>query len=178
MLEAAKAQGGDLAEAAEALLAPGVGESDDLGEANGADRAWALEGGDPVAGQRVFQTVGDCQRCHGGGGGHGAGAGPDLAGVSKRGAPFVLESMLSPGAQIADGFGSVVVTRRDGSTVAGLLIATDARGVLLDVARDEPLRIDVGEIVSTTDPTTGMPPMGLALEPRALRDVIAYVMSL
>lgn len=177
LLEAARAQGGALGEQAGAWLAPDVDLSPEAAQRVVPARAWALSGGDPGAGQRVFQTVGDCQRCHGGGG-HGAGAGPDLAGVSARGARYVLESMLLPGAQIAEGFGSVVVTRRDGTTVSGLLVESHPDGVRLDVGESEPLRLEASEVASISEPTTGMPPMGLALEPRALRDVLAYVMSL
>ena len=34
------------------------------------------------------------------------------------------------------------------------------------------------EIESRTWPASGMPPIGLALSPAALRDVVAYVMTL
>ncbi|MFO0687830.1 MAG: hypothetical protein U0900_03930, partial [Myxococcota bacterium] len=101
-------------------------------------RRWALAGGDPVAGRRVFQTVGDCQRCHGDpeapaeGAGHGGRIGPDLAGVAGRGAGYVLESVLVPDARIAPGYAS----------------------------------------------PSAMPPIGLALEPAALRDLVAYAMTL
>jgi len=110
-----------------------------------ASRRWAREGGDPAAGRIVFETHGDCMRCHGGGG-HGAGAGPDLSGVGGRGADHVLESILTPQAQIASGYGSVVVTRRDGTQASGTLVREDEEG--------------------------------LVLEPAALRDVVAYVLSL
>ena len=103
-----------------------------------ASRRWALAGGDPVAGRAVFQTTGDCQRCHGDpeasseAGGHATKRiGPDLAKVAGKGADYVLESVLVPDAKIADGF---------------------------------------------TSPSP-MPPVGLALEPRALRDLVAYVLS-
>jgi mono/diheme cytochrome c family protein len=82
--------------------------------------------------------VGDCQRCHGDPGatsaaaGHGGAIGPPLAGFADNGPHFVLESIIEPGAQIAEGFPS----------------------------------------------PSGMPPIGLALEPRALRDLVAYLMTL
>ncbi len=178
VMEAALAQGGSLTVRANGFLAPGSADPARLVE----DRAWALAGGDVAAGRVVFQTVGDCQRCHAGGGpataGHGSGAGPALAGVSARGERHVLESVLLPGAQIADGFGSVVVTRRDGSTVSGLLVASSESEIWVDVGAGEPVAIAAAEIAAQTQLATGMPPTGLALSPRALRDVIAYVMSL
>lgn len=173
LLEAAQAQGGSLGARATRLLSPEPGAP---GEQL-AQRRWALAGGDRAAGRQIFQTTGDCQRCHGGGG-HGAGAGPDLAGVAAKGAAHVLESLVVPEAQIAEGFGSVVVTRRDGSTIAGLLIEADDARVVIDSGEAAPVVVAADEISTQTPPTTGMPPMGLALDPRALRDVVAYVMSL
>jgi putative heme-binding domain-containing protein len=126
----------------------------------------------------TFQTIGDCQRCHGAKGGHGGGAGPDLAGVSAKGEAYVLESVLQPGAQIADGFGSVVVSLRDGTSLSGLLLAESEAEVRVDTGSAEPIVVARSDIQSMSEPTTGMPPMGLVLEPRALRDVLAYVMSL
>jgi quinoprotein glucose dehydrogenase len=176
-IEAALSQSDrELAAHAAALLAPGTG-------ALVHDRRWALEGGDPEAGRLVFQTHGDCQRCHGDGVGHDAGVGPSLAGVGKRGARYVLESMLDPQAEIAAGFGSVVVTLGDGTLIAGLLVSEDEKSVTLDATgqgSDEASTrvISRTEIASMSEAVTGMPPIGLGLEPGALRDVVAYVMSL
>jgi HEAT repeat protein/mono/diheme cytochrome c family protein len=131
VFEAALAQGEpQLAEQAKALFAPSS-------EAPVESRRWALEGGDPVAGRRIFQTIGDCQRCHGDpeapaeSSEHGGRIGPDLAGVAGKGSAYVLESVLVPDARIAEGFPS----------------------------------------------PSAMPPVGLLLEPAALRDLVAYVMS-
>ena len=38
--------------------------------------------------------------------------------------------------------------------------------------------IEQDEVAARTEPSSGMPPMGLVLPPRDLRDVVAYVMSL
>jgi quinoprotein glucose dehydrogenase len=153
-------------------------------------RRWALAGGDVEAGREVFQTHGDCQRCHrveasaGAGPGHGAGVGPPLAGVGRRrGATYVLESILDPQARIADGFATVVVTRRDGSTLAGLLVEEDATEVSIDPSggtsdAGSAVSIPRSTIASISAPVSGMPPIGLGLDPAALRDLVAYVTSL
>ena len=90
----------------------------------------------------------------------------------------MLESLLAPSAEIADGFGSVVVTGVDGRRVGGLLLSSEPDVIRLDTGGTEPLVILHQEILSQTEPMSGMPALGLALEPRALRDVIAYVMSI
>jgi len=140
VIEAGVAQGGlgaaDLAARARSALAGPPGSSGSPGSLV-ASRRWARAGGDPVAGRAVFQTTGDCQRCHGdpeaAESGHGgAPIGPVLSGIAAKGADYLLESVLAPDAQIAAGFPS----------------------------------------------PSNMPPIGLALEPRALRDLVAYLMGL
>ena len=141
-----------------------------------AERRFALAGGDPAAGRRVFQAAGDCQRCHGAGG-HGAGAGPGLGGVAARGAEYLLESVILPQARIAEGYATVGVTLADGSSVFGTLVEESPEALVLE-ASGERVRVARGEIASQTPPASGMPPMGLALSPRDLRDLIAYVSTL
>jgi quinoprotein glucose dehydrogenase len=170
VLEAASRQSDvDLAKRAQTILAAAADRPVE-------SRRWALEGGDAKAGERVFQTYGDCQRCHGDGGGHDAGVGPTLAGVSRRGAEYVLESILEPQAQIAEGFATIVVTKTDGSVAAGLRLSDDENGLRL-LQGAEQILVARSEISDVSEPTTGMPPIGLGLEPRSLRDVVAYVMS-
>ena len=56
-------------------------------------RQVALAGGDPERGRDVYQSKGDCLRCHAADAGHGAGVGPLLDGIAaRRGNPYVLES--------------------------------------------------------------------------------------
>jgi quinoprotein glucose dehydrogenase len=140
--------------------------------------SWALDGGDPLRGELVFQGSGDCQRCHGTAG-HGAGIGPALIGIAaKRGTLHLLSSMLVPQADIAEGFGTISLTRRDGSIVTGALIEQREHELLLRVAAGELVKVALADIASRTEPTSSMPPVGLALADRDLRDVIAYLKTL
>jgi quinoprotein glucose dehydrogenase len=142
-----------------------------------ASRRYALAGGDAERGKLVFQGQGDCQRCHGGAG-HGASVGPDLDGVGRRrDAAYVLRSVLEPSAEIAPGFATLSVTRRDGSTVSGTLVSESDGELVLDAGGSE-LRIPVGEIQGRIGPVSAMPPAGLALSPAELRDLVAYVTTL
>ena len=90
----------------------------------------------------------------------------------------MMASILDPQAEIAEGYASIVVTRRDGTTVAGLLVAEEPDSIRLDLGDGEIETIRTADIASRTAPTSGMPPMGLVLPALDLRDVIAYVMSL
>jgi putative heme-binding domain-containing protein len=142
-----------------------------------ASRRYALAGGDAERGKLVFQGQGDCQRCHGSAG-HGAGVGPDLDGIGgRRDAAYVLRSVLEPSAEIVEGFGTLAVTKRDGSTVSGTLVS-EADGVLVLDAGGSELRVPLEEIQDRIGPVSAMPPAGLALSPTELRDLVAYVTTL
>jgi putative heme-binding domain-containing protein len=142
-----------------------------------ASRSWALEGGDAARGRLVFQGHGDCQRCHGEAG-HGGGVGPPLEGIgSARDPAFLLRAVLEPSADIADGFATLSLTRADGSVVTGLLVSEDDEAVVLETGGQQE-RVAVAQIASRIGPLSAMPPGGLALGPRDLRDLVAYLASL
>ena len=173
VLEAARArEDGAVAQALAAYEADLAARPDPL-----AAYGFALQGGDARRGQRVFQSAGDCQRCHGLGG-RGGGVGPELKGVARRrDRAYLLESVLDPQARIAEGFASVSITRRDGRILSGTLVREGPDAVVLEVA-GQPTEIPRGEIAHQTAPSSGMPPMGLALSPRELRDLVAYLATL
>ena len=172
VLEAARARGGPLVGrlarwearfAADDLIGP---------------RRVALEGGEVVRGRALYQTTGDCLRCHATGDGHGGAVGPDLAGVvARRGRDYVLESVIDPQAEIADGFGTLAVTLMDGRRLAGTLLEADDRRIVLQVG-DERVALTQADIVERSEPTSGMPPVGLALDLADLRDLMAYLATL
>lgn len=142
----------------------------------------ALAGGDPARGLGVFDGRGDCRRCHSTDG-TGGDAAPELSGVATRGdAEFLLESMIVPGARIAEGYRSVTVTLRDGRTVTGLLREESPTHITVEqpgtpeTAWTE--RIALTDVTERIDGGTGMPPMGLVIEPRELRDLVAYLQTL
>jgi quinoprotein glucose dehydrogenase len=141
-------------------------------------RSWALAGGDAERGEAVFQGHGDCLRCHGEKKGHGAGAGPSLAGLSERtGREYWLRSVVAPGDDVVMGFGTITLMRKDGTRLTGTLV--DERGGYVDiVARGEVHRVPTPEIADRTSPVSSMPPMGLTLGPHDLRDLVAYLGTL
>ncbi|HEY8122699.1 MAG TPA: c-type cytochrome, partial [Myxococcota bacterium] len=173
VLEAARAHGG-AALAAKLAAYESALPADDLV----ARYAFALAGGDAARGARVFESeTAECMRCHGSGG-HGAGAGPDLTGVSKRhDVRGLLQSVLLPQAQIAAGFGSVAVTLRDGSVVNGVQVSESASEVVVDTGEGEPRRIALRDVATRTPPASAMPPTALGLAPRELRDLIAHLQT-
>ncbi len=139
-------------------------------------RRWALHGGDAERGRLVFQGAGDCQRCHSRG--HGA-AGPSLDGIgSRRTSEQLLRSVLDPQAEIAPGFAQVAVTLRGGRIVSGLLAGEEDGTLGIIDASGRTVRVPLDEIATRSRPVSGMPPMGLGLAPRQLRDLLAYLQTL
>lgn len=145
--------------------------------------AWAvaLQGGDAKRGEQIYLShPAECMRCHRAGEGHEAGgeAGPNLAGVATRGdRHMLLESMIVPGAKVASGFGVVMATLSNGSSVGGILI-DDAKDHLdIDVG-DKISRVKRSDVKEVSAPVSAMPPMGAMLKPREARDLIEWLSTL
>ncbi len=153
--------------------------------ANGSLGKWmpALEGGDAANGFALFQALpaGQCLRCHkASDDSHAAGgeAGPNLAGVAKRHDRVgLMESVLIPGAHVASGYGTVVVTLRTGASLPGTLLAETPTHVDLDAGGNR-WRIARSDIASMSAPVSSMPPMEYLLKPAEVRDLVAWLATL
>lgn len=139
-----------------------------------------LSGGDPAAGRRLFGERADwgCQRCHKLGG-EGGDVGPDLTGVGRsKGTAAVLKAILDPNAEIAPGFENLLVTRKDGTLVAGVLKSETADALVLETPEDGRVNLPKTDIESRDRGLSAMPE-GLAdlMTLRELRDLIAALME-
>jgi putative heme-binding domain-containing protein len=91
---------------------------------------------------------------------------------------YLLESLVSPTAVIPPGYGIVVVSMRDGSSVSGALVARDDAEVTLRLADGKEQKLEMAEVKSMSEPVSVMPPMSALLTRRELRDVVAYLAGL
>ena len=85
--------------------------------------AASLMGGSVDRGRDVFMNHGaaQCVRCHIVDG-YGAEVGPELTTIGKtHDYSYLLEAIVDPGAAVAPGYGTMVLTRTNGETVSGLL---------------------------------------------------------
>jgi putative heme-binding domain-containing protein len=138
----------------------------------------SLHGGEVGAGAIVFQTQGACMQCHMVGGKGGV-QGPALDTVGKRlSGDKILESLVNPSAEIAEGYGLFTLTTTSGEALAGRLGKETAGAVVLILPTGETKTIAKEEIKERAGPVSAMPPMALALPPRDLRDLVAYLASL
>ncbi len=143
----------------------------------------SLLGGDRAAGEKLFQEhpVAACLRCHKVGG-VGGDAGPDLAGLgTRKDRRYILESIVNPSAQIADGFQSLLVTMKNGDMQVGV-VKKEAGGELtlqMPVPGTPPVTVKTADIKSRDNAPSGMPPnMPDLLTPREIRDLVEYLASL
>ena len=148
----------------------------------------ALVGGDVEKGRKIFMERADlsCLRCHRING-YGGNAGPDLAGVgAKHPREYFLESILLPQKQIAQGWETVIVRKKNGDVVSGILKAeteTELRLELVDTnnpdARPKPLTIAKKDIDKKRGGQSAMPEgLGKTLKKADLRNLVEFLASL
>ncbi|HVJ47483.1 MAG TPA: HEAT repeat domain-containing protein [Luteolibacter sp.] len=143
----------------------------------------SLEGGDPKNGFSLFSThpASQCMRCHrASDDSHAAGgdAGPNLFGIGKRhDAHYLLEAMINPSAKIAPGFGVVMVTFKDKTTLGGTLV--EEGGDYLDInVSGKVWRVKKADLAEIPPAASAMPPMEYLLKPGEVRDLVAWLGTL
>lgn len=175
ILEAAKANGGgNLAGIASDYHAAHAGRSlvDRFPE--------ILEGGDPVVGESIFRTnfTAQCIRCHKVGQ-VGGDVGPNLNGLAGRlDGRAMLESLIDPQAKIADGYGLITFTMKNGEILTGSIEKKSANFLSIKDQSGVRSLIKTADIKSRSKSVSSMPPMMGILTPRDLRDLVAYMKTL
>ena len=138
-----------------------------------------LQGGDANAGRRVAfgHPAAQCIRCHKI---HDTGStiGPDLSRIAgKLSREKLLESLIAPNDTLAEGYGMLIATTRQGRTVSGTVVGkTDETyklkspdGNTFEVRRDT---------LKTETLASPMPPMGAILQKKEIRDLIEFLTTL
>ncbi|MEH6679760.1 MAG: HEAT repeat domain-containing protein [Sediminicola sp.] len=139
-----------------------------------------LYGGRWYQGMTVFNNnpTAQCVRCHSVGGAGGK-VGPALDNIGKvLSREEILESLIHPNARLAPGYGSVALTLKNGQVVRGLLEAEGKNELRLRTTDAEPMMIATSRIEKRENMPSGMPPMGMMITKRELRDLIEYLSSL
>ncbi len=177
----------DLVEAAEAKASPAVkerlakyrAEADQLGPI-GAYRG-ALEGGDSRKGREIFENNAAvyCVRCHKVRD-RGGEVGPELNGIANRkNRQYLLEAIVEPNKEIAQGFESVVLALNDGRTLTGVLRGEDANELKLITAEGRPLVVKKSEIDERSRGPSAMPAdLVKKLSKTEIRDLVEFLSGL
>ena len=79
---------------------------------------------------------------------------------------------------IAPGYGAISITKKDGSSVAGLFRKESDSHVEVRTAEGDAVEIPVAEIASRTPVISTMPPMHVLLKKQEIRDLVAYLATL
>ncbi len=141
----------------------------------------ALAGGDPKAGARLFfrNPAVTCVRCHRSGDSPGGEAGPNLAGIgARKPREYILQSIIKPSAQIAEGFAIATVTRTNGEALVGIIAKQDETTVRLKVG-DDLVDLPRRDIKTVELAPSAMPEIAaLVLKKSEIRDLVAFVSSL
>jgi len=101
----------------------------------------ALAGGDASRGKHTFFTNGkfQCQRCHKLDGRGGGEVGPDLTRIgTEKDRQYILQSIVTPNQQFAEGFAYAAVATDTGHTISGRIVReTDDAVVIQPAGKDE-----------------------------------------
>ncbi|MFK7739569.1 MAG: HEAT repeat domain-containing protein [Planctomycetota bacterium] len=147
-------------------------------EAELAPFGMCLDGGDSRAGRKVFyeHQASSCTRCHTLQG-RGGNAGPVLDGIGKRLKPHqILEALITPSKQIAEGFATTTIAMNNGDYHAGVVTSEDKSNVTIVGADGKPTNVTVADIAKRlTSKESAMPAMDKRLTRRQLRDLIAFL---
>lgn len=144
--------------------------------------AQALEGGDPVAGERIFHTKRDlqCIACHVVGKFGGGFVGPDLTEVGNRSnREYLLESLMLPSARIVEGYQTVVAISVDGEPYSGTLVSESDQELVISPVTGGTVALLKDDIADRFDSSlSSMPPVASMLSVEEVCDLIAYLESL
>jgi quinoprotein glucose dehydrogenase len=141
----------------------------------------ALAGGDAEAGRKIFLYKGEvaCLRCHKVKG-EGGEVGPDLTGIgSRQKREYLLEAIVDPNKQIAQGYETVVVTMTNGQVHTGIIKAEDAKEVRLMTPEGQLLTLAKSKIEERNRGPSAMPADIIKhLTKSELRDLVEFLAGL
>jgi quinoprotein glucose dehydrogenase len=142
----------------------------------------SLAGGDAVKGKKVFRehATAQCFKCHKCEGGDSL-VGPDLSKIGgQKDRNYILESIVFPNKTVAQGFQIVVLSMKDGATIAGRLLS-EANGKLEvetvnDKGQPQTVPVVADQIKTRLSAPSPMPENVRDLLTRSeLRDIIEYL---
>ena len=141
----------------------------------------ALTSGNRYRGQEIYRRrelmCATCHRINGVGGL----SGPELSRVGSFMTPnSILESILNPGADIKQNYETVLLTRKNGEVISGLLHRKTNNSTLIRQANSDLVEIPADEISKIDVSPVSLMPMGLTsnLHRDELKDLLSYLLNL
>jgi len=140
-----------------------------------------LLGGNAAQGKKVFFERADaqCVRCHKING-QGGDVGPDLSHVGgQKGRSYLLESIVLPNKQIAQGFESALVLLKNGESYAGVLRSENDIELVINSPDTGPVTLKKADIQSRQKALSPMPEeLGQMLSRQDLRNLVEFLSGL
>lgn len=144
----------------------------------------ALTGGNIEDGKKIFfeRAEAQCVRCHriAGQESEGGQVGPELTKIgAQKDRIYLMESILFPNKHIAEGFQSVLVIMKDGTSFAGVVQSESDAELVLNSPEDGIVKIKKADVTGRERGISSMPEsLGTMLSKRDLRDLVEYLSSL
>ncbi|WP_052574110.1 PVC-type heme-binding CxxCH protein [Haloferula sp. BvORR071] len=140
----------------------------------------AAEQGDAARGEMIYRRAEmACSACHSIGGAGGK-VGPDMTSIGAS-APmdYLVESVLTPGAKVKEGYHGVVFETKDGRTIMGRLLRSGGGSVVISDAAGQELTLSEDAILKKTD-TGSLMPAGLinSLKEQEQADLFKFLSQL
>ena len=137
--------------------------------------------GDAQRGKEIFQReVTGCLRCHQIGT-HGGKVGPDLTSIGAYAQPAaILDSIINPNKDIKQGYETVILTRSNNTTIAGILQRQSDMATIIREPNNKLIAVPNSDVKSTTTSPVSLMPPGLTatLRKDELIDLMHYLISL
>ncbi len=137
-----------------------------------------LFGGNASEGRKIFfeRQEAACFRCHKIHG-EGGDVGPELAGLAQRhGRDYILESIVYPNKQIAQGFDNVTIVLKNGNNYAGQVKSTNATEMVINSPEDGLVKVALKDIKQQQRGLSPMPnDLATILSPRDLRNLVEFL---
>jgi putative heme-binding domain-containing protein len=134
--------------------------------------------GDAARGAKLFTERG-CAICHAAKAGDNGGGGPSLIGAGTRfTVPYLVESVITPNKTVSPIFKWTMVTKTDGSAIAGLITSETAAELELLLPAGIRQNIRIKDIAKRELQDRSPMPEGLIQTPDDLRDLLSYLLSL
>jgi putative heme-binding domain-containing protein len=147
-----------------------------LAEANRIKTLLADSNGDAAKGHTTFTQR--CAICHTlfGEGGH---VGPELTGYDRANKDFWLVAILSPSAEIREGFGAYICKVKDGQILTGFIDKQDAGGVVIRDIAGQKHAVKQADLESLEASPVSLMPEGLltGMTDAELKDFFAFLMK-
>jgi len=140
-----------------------------------------LYGGNAWEGRNYFlyNSTGQCVRCHTFDKSQTGTVGPNLAGIGTRlDRNQLLQALIEPSARLAPGYGLINLILSGGQEVSGTLLEESETSLLLRTTEAEPLTIAKSRIQSRENYPSSMPSMGAIMSKKDIRNMVEFLSSL